>query len=95
VSEFAKVLVSLSLNDLAKTVLRTNGSDLDVIHEKPRIGDIRNSYADISKSSKSLNFRPRITLENGLRTMMGLESAVSGEVLKAFDEDVGESVCGS
>ena len=94
-SKFAKVLVSLSLNDLAETVLRTNGFDLDVVHENPRIRDIRNSYADISKSSKSLNFRPRITLENGLRTMMGLESAVSGEVLKAFDEDVGESVCGS
>lgn len=71
-SELAKVLVSLSLNDLAKTVLGIGGLDMDVIHEKPGI-----------------------TLENGLRIMMGLESAVSSDGPKVFGEGVSESVCGS
>lgn len=60
-SELAKVLVSLSLNDLAKAILRTGCSGMDVIHEKPGI-----------------------TLENGLRIMMGSESAVSGAGPKVF-----------
>ena len=49
----------------------TIGAILELPVEKrnvaPRPGDIRNSWADLSKSERLLGYRPRIGLEEGLR----------------------------
>ena len=59
-----------SVNALADTVLSLTGLDLDVYHEKPREGDIHNSYADISKANKLLNYIPRVSLKTGIQTLL-------------------------
>lgn len=60
---------STSLNELAKTVLKLADANLDIIYEKPRPADLKHSFADISKARKLLGYRPKIPLENGLRTL--------------------------
>ena len=45
-----------SINELTKTILELAGTDLEIRHEKPRFGDILQSYADISKAKKVLGY---------------------------------------
>ncbi len=59
-----------SVNDLAKTIIELSGEDLEVYHTDFRNGDIRNSYADISKAKKLLGFEPKVALPDGLRKLM-------------------------
>jgi UDP-glucose 4-epimerase len=57
-----------TIDRLAKTLLDlTDKTDIRTIHRKPRKGDIRHSFADISKAKEKLQYRPKTCLENGLR----------------------------
>lgn len=49
-----------ALNDLL-------GTDVTPKHEPPRVGDVRESLADITLARKLLGYEPRIGLEEGLR----------------------------
>ena len=60
----------VSINDLAKTFLKLSGLDLKVVYEKPRLGDIKHSYADVSKAGRLLGFKPKVSLEEGLRRLL-------------------------
>jgi nucleoside-diphosphate-sugar epimerase len=69
-----------SINDLAKAVMECAGLNLEVVHEEPRLGDIKHSYADISKAEKLLGYKPQVSLKDGLRTLLTeAESEDSGE----------------
>jgi UDP-glucose 4-epimerase len=60
-----------SINELANILMKLSGqTDLKPIYRAPREGDIRNSYADISKAQKMLNFEPKIGLEEGLESLV-------------------------
>lgn len=59
-----------TLNELAATVGRIVGRTLDVRHDAPRAGDIRDSYADISRARKELGYAPRVGVEDGLRRLI-------------------------
>ncbi|MCW3995877.1 MAG: SDR family NAD(P)-dependent oxidoreductase [Candidatus Bathyarchaeota archaeon] len=59
-----------SINELAKTLLELTGTDLEVIYESPRTGDIKDSYADISKAKKLLGYKPKVSLPDGLRDLL-------------------------
>ena len=65
-----------SVNELAKAVLELAGADLMVKYEAPRAGDIRRSYADVSKAGRLLGFKPQVGLREGLRALLA-EAAVS------------------
>jgi len=56
--------------ELAKTMLDIAGLDLEIKHEAPRVGDIRNSYADITKARELLNFKPETSLREGLESLL-------------------------
>jgi len=58
------------INDLAKTILQLTGVDLPICHEKARAGDIKDSYADISKAHRLLNYKPKVSLRDGLRGLL-------------------------
>lgn len=45
----------------------TPNKDLMPVHRESRLGDVRDSLADISKAKKLLNFQPTITLAHGLK----------------------------
>ena len=56
-----------SLNELAKLVCNLTGrDDLEPIHQPPRGGDISHSYADISKITRVLGYKPSFNIESGL-----------------------------
>jgi len=55
-----------SINELANIVKELVGKDLKIIHDKPRIGDIRNNYGDPSKAFEILKFKAKNTLKNGI-----------------------------
>ena len=59
-----------SIDELANTVLSLAGSDLEVIHKAPREGDITYSYADTSKATKLLDYKPQTKLNDGLREIL-------------------------
>jgi UDP-glucose 4-epimerase len=59
-----------SINELAKTILELAGVDLEIRHEKIRAGDIKDSYADISKAKKVLGYMPRVSLRAGLEGLI-------------------------
>ncbi len=59
---------NISIKNLAYKILRLMGrEDLEIVYDKPRIGDIRHSLADISKATKLLGWKPRIGFEEGLK----------------------------
>jgi UDP-glucose 4-epimerase len=61
---------SVTINGLAKTIIGILGADVRPIHEKPRVGDIRDSLADITLA-RTIGYEPRYNLEDGLRETIG------------------------
>ena len=56
-----------SINELAEIMIKISGLDLKPIYDKPRKGDIKKSYADISRAKKLLGWNPDVNLEEGLK----------------------------
>lgn len=56
--------------ELARMMIRLYGLDLEPAHAPPRQGDIRDSYADISRARRILGWSPRISLEEGLQKLI-------------------------
>jgi UDP-glucose 4-epimerase len=56
---------AVSVNEIAKLVLKITGKDLKPVYQGLRSGDIIDSSADISKA-RSLGYEPKYTLEEGL-----------------------------
>lgn len=46
------------------------GVDSKINYEKPRVGDIKDSYADITKAKKFLSYEPRVSLRDGLHVLL-------------------------
>jgi UDP-glucose 4-epimerase len=60
----------VSINELAKMMLSISGNNLEVKHSDGRPGDVRRSCADIRRAEKVLGFRPKISLEEGLKELL-------------------------
>ncbi len=58
--------VQVSIYQLAKLIMSIIGKNLKLVYKKSRIGDIKCSYADISKAKKKFGYRPKFTLNRGL-----------------------------
>jgi len=57
-----------TINGVAKLLIAlSNKQGLEPLHVASRQGDIRCSYADMSRAKRLLNFSPRIDLNEGLR----------------------------
>lgn len=61
---------SVSINELANLIISISGCNVDIIYGPPRPGDIIHSYADISKATTYLGFKPSITIEEGLKELL-------------------------
>ncbi len=61
-----------SIKKLCEVFLRLVGkSELKPIYEVPRSGDIKHSLADITKAKKILSFKPKTSLEEGVKKLLG------------------------
>lgn len=59
------------INQLADMLLEITGKPLHkIVHLKPRKGDIKYSFADISKAKGKLKYKPRILLKDGLSELL-------------------------
>jgi UDP-glucose 4-epimerase len=61
---------AVSVQDLAEAVSEATMVNLRVRYEAPRAGDVKHSYADVSKAKKLLGLRPKVSLKAGLRTLL-------------------------
>jgi len=58
--------IATSINDLIALIKRKTGKSLKINHIISRALDIKSSQLDISKAKEELNFKPKISLEDGL-----------------------------
>jgi len=64
--------VPVSVNELAQLLCGLFGFDsVDLLHVGEREGDIKHSYADLKDMRLHLRFEPRISLKEGLLTIIG------------------------
>jgi len=62
--------VATSIGQLAKLVMELSGVDgLKPLYRPARKGDIKHSYADISKAKAKLGYEPKISLKEGIATL--------------------------
>jgi dTDP-glucose 4,6-dehydratase len=60
-----------TINILAKKILKLCGrNDVEPKYAPPRSGDVRFSYADISKAQKILGYKPSVELNEGLAKLI-------------------------
>ena len=65
----------ISLNELYRMMREQAGSNLEPRFTDPRIGDVRDSQADITRARDVLGYEPLVSLEEGLRlTLAWFES---------------------
>lgn len=57
----------ISLKDLVITLNKILKKDINPIFGKPRPGDVRNSFADISRAVNFLKYEPEVDFESGLK----------------------------
>ncbi|MEM3660817.1 MAG: SDR family NAD(P)-dependent oxidoreductase [Thermoproteota archaeon] len=60
----------VKIRDLALLVMRLKGVKGEPVYAAKRQGDIRHSYAEISKARQLLGFEPKIGLEEGLKKLV-------------------------
>ena len=60
---------SVTIRELAETVLEVTDSESEITHVDPRPGDIQHSEADISTAREALGYEPTVSLEEGLREL--------------------------
>ncbi len=59
-----------SINELAKTIIELAGVNSEISYEKSRSGDIKDSYADISKAKMLLGYEPKVSFRDGLQSLL-------------------------
>jgi UDP-glucose 4-epimerase len=56
-----------SLLQLIEALNHLLETDVAPLHKRPRVGDVRESLADITKARKLLNYEPQVDFDEGLR----------------------------
>lgn len=59
-----------TINKLATLFSKMGGSKSSILHEPARRGEIRASYADISRAKEILGYKPQMPLERGVELFM-------------------------
>ncbi|MCB0383130.1 MAG: SDR family oxidoreductase [Psychroserpens sp.] len=57
----------ISINYLWNSLKDSANSDIEAIYGPPRLGDVRDSLANISKAEKLLGYKPQFTVREGLQ----------------------------
>lgn len=58
----------LSVNDVLRLLQKvTKKENVNPVYDAPKIGDVSDTYADITKAKKRLGYNPTTTLENGIK----------------------------
>ena len=60
-----------TVNSLVKELNEVLGKEIKPAYDDPRSGDIKHSYADISKARKMLKYEPTVSFSKGLNETVG------------------------
>ena len=60
----------ISLNNLVGILQKLTGKGVKSLYKPERSGDIKHSFADITKAKKILDFKPKISIEAGLKQLL-------------------------
>lgn len=60
----------VNIQELAQTISNLTGSKQPITHENERAGDIKHSYANITKATEILGYNPKIKLKDGLQALI-------------------------
>ena len=64
-----------TLNELAEAVIEVTGSKSNIVYEALPVDDPRVRQPDITRARQILGWEPEVDLTDGLRRMLGIESA--------------------
>lgn len=56
-----------SVNELFNILKELSGSKSNALHRENRVGDIRDSLADISKAKRLIGYEPQVKIQDGLK----------------------------
>jgi UDP-glucose 4-epimerase len=56
-----------TVNDIVRVANRLLGSDVKPTYAPPRVGDVRDSFADISLAKELIGYEPKIFFEEGMK----------------------------
>ena len=62
--------IPTKIKDLAELVMNIVKLNRKPVYRKPRVGDIKHSYADISKAENLIDFKPKVNLNEGLKELI-------------------------
>lgn len=68
----------IKINTVIEKINAILETDIKPIYKAPRPGDIRHSFADISKAKKLLNYQPKIGFDEGLKKTIQWYRKMSG-----------------
>jgi len=58
----------VSVSNVVKLLINASGVDnVQVVYEPPKLGDVPDTHADITKARKMLNFNPKVQIKEGLK----------------------------
>lgn len=57
----------ITLNQVIELLAKTTGREIRPVYEPARVGDIRDSQAEISLARKALGYEPKVLFEEGLK----------------------------
>ena len=61
----------VTINELTRLVaLEVGRPDAEVVHDRPRPGDVPRLVADVSRAKSMLGYEPRVTLAEGLQRLL-------------------------
>ena len=63
-----------TINELAEICKQVTDSDVEILHDDTRQGDIEHSQADISKARSELGYEPTVSLNEGLARLVSARS---------------------
>ena len=70
---------SISLLELIAALNEALGTDVQPIFDPPRVGDIRDSKADISLARELLGYEPQVDLREGLKRSIDYYRSIAGK----------------
>ena len=64
--------VETTINELVEMIKEISGSDIQIVHQPERKGEIKRNYSDIGKARATLGFKPEIELREGVKELWSL-----------------------
>ena len=58
---------SITINQLAERFKKVSTKDIEVVYTPPRKGEVLHSSAKIDEAKNAFNFKPQISLEEGIK----------------------------